>query len=172
MPDVPKTLFQQIYGRAMTQADRDRLLRVKGGLGLSERDELWPILMALDEYSATTSAARAEIVQLLTSLPITMQATLSEVEKSAGRRAETAVARVVEQAVENLSRTVVNRTQATAEHISARQKIIAALAGAVLALIFALAGGAGTYLFLDQQIGLCTEGPFNVFGGRTGCYVD
>lgn len=38
--DIPETLFEQIYRRAPSQADKDRLLGVKASLGLSDRDEL------------------------------------------------------------------------------------------------------------------------------------
>jgi hypothetical protein len=39
MAEIPETLFRQVYGRVATEADLDRLVRVKAGLGLSEQDE-------------------------------------------------------------------------------------------------------------------------------------
>ena len=72
MAEIPETLFAQIYGRATTAADRERLVRVKAGLGLAEQDELWPVLMVLDHYSATTTAARGEILKALANMPGTL----------------------------------------------------------------------------------------------------
>lgn len=171
MADIPATLFQQLYGRAATTADRDRLIRIKAGLGLSAQDELWPVLMVLDHYSSTTTAARADTLKALASLPVTLDASLRDLEKKAGRRAEAALAQTVTAAVETLSRVVVERTLKTAEDISARQKIVAGIVGALLALVSAVAGGTGTYLYLAHRVGICAEPPGIANSGRSVCYV-
>ena len=172
MAEIPETLFQQLYGRAMTAADRERLVRIKAGLGLSEQDELWPVLMVLDHYSATTTAARGEILKALANMPSTFDASMQAMEASAGRRAEAAVAQSVTDGVEKLSRLVVERTLKTAEDITARQKISAGLAGALLALGFMAVGGSGTYLYLAGHVGICAEPPGTSSTGRSACYVE
>lgn len=171
MADLPATLFQQLYGRAATSADRDRLIRIKAGLGLSAQDELWPVLMVLDHYSATTTTARADILKALSTLPGTLNSSMRDMEKAAGRRAEAAVARAVTTGVETLSRVVVERTLKTAEDISARQKIIAGIMGGLLALVSAAAGGTGAYLYLAYRVGICAEPPGIATDGRWVCYV-
>jgi hypothetical protein len=171
MADLPATLFEQVYGRAATAADRERLVRVKAGLGLSAHDELWPVLMVLDYYSATTTAARADILKALATLPGTMDASMREMEKAAGRRAAAAVAQAVTAAVERLSRIVAERALKTAENISAREKITSGIVGALLALVFAVAGGAGTYLYIASAVGICDEPPGVAQDGRWVCYV-
>ncbi len=171
MTDFPATLFRQVYGRTATEVDRDRLVKIKAGLGLSEQDELWPLLMVLDHYSATTTAARADILKALASLPATLDASLRGMENTAGRRAEAALAQAVTTGVETLSRVVVERTLRTAEDISARQKIIAVIMGGLLALVFAAAGGVGTHIYLASRVGICAEPPGVTKDGRWVCYV-
>jgi hypothetical protein len=171
MTDLPATLFEQVYGRAATAADRERLVRVKAGLGLSEQDELWPVLMVLDHYSATTTAARADILTALATLPGNLNASMRDMEKAAGRRAEAAVAQAVAAGVENLSRIVVERTLTTAENMSARQKIVAGIVGGLIAMLFMVFGGAGTYLYMSSEVGICAEPPGIAKNGRWVCYV-
>lgn len=171
MADIPVTLFAKIYGRAATAPDRERLVRIKAGLGLSEQDELWPVLMVLDHYSATTAAARGEILKTLDTMPGRLDASMRAMEKTAGRRAEAAIAQAVAAGVETLSRVVVARTLKTAEAISARQKIIAGIIGGLLALVSAVAGGAGTYLYMTSEVGICAEPPGIAMDGRWVCYV-
>ncbi|ESW59709.1 MAG: hypothetical protein Q27BPR15_15945 [Rhodobacter sp. CACIA14H1] len=171
MADVPAILFEQVYGRAATTADRDRLVRVKAGLGLSDQDELWPVLMALDHYSATTTAARADILNALADMPGTFDASMRAMEASAGRRAEAALAQAVTDGAEKLSRLVVARTLRAAEEITARQKIVAGLVGALLGLGFIALGGSGTYFYLERRVGICAEPPGLARNGRSACYV-
>lgn len=171
MADVPAILFEQVYGRAATTADRDRLVRVKAGLGLSDQDELWPVLMALDHYSATTTAARADILKALADMPGTFDASMRAMEASAGRRAETALAQAVTDGAEKLSRLVVARTLRAAEEITVRQKIVAGLVGALLGLGFIALGGSGTYFYLENRVGICAEPPGLTRNGRSACYV-
>jgi hypothetical protein len=171
MAELPETLFQQLYGRAMTAADRERLVRIKAGLGLSEQDELWPVLMVLDHYSATTTAAQGEILKALTNMPDTFDASMRAMEASAGRRAEAAVAQAVTDGAEKLSRLVVARTLRATEDITARQKIVAGLVGGLLALGFIALGGSGAYFYLESHVGICAEPPGVATNGRSVCYV-
>jgi len=176
MADTLPTLFQQLYGRAMTRADRDRLIRVKARLRLSERDELWPVIMTLDHYSATTTAARVEILDALEALPKPLNASLAPFERAAGQMADASIARAVEQGIDKLSRIVVTRTQTTADNVSGRQKISAAIIGGLLALVFMGlgmgGGGMGAYFYLHSQVGICAEYPQMRHAGREICYVE
>ena len=58
MTGFPEDLFTQIYRRAPTEDDRARLMAVKAALGLSSRDELWPVLMVLDHYDRAIRSGR------------------------------------------------------------------------------------------------------------------
>lgn len=171
MAEIPETLFAQIYGRATTAAGRERLVRVKAGLGLAEQDELWPVLMVLDHYSATTTAARADILKALANMPGTFEASMRATEASAGRRAEAAVAKAVTDGAEKLSRLVVARTLRATEDITARQKIVAGLVGGLLALGFIALGGSGAYFYMESHVGICAEPPGLATNGRSVCYV-
>lgn len=171
MVDIPVTLFDQIYGRAATAADRERLVRVKAGLGLSDQDELWPVLMALDHYSTATTAARVDILKALANMPGTFDSSMRAMEASAGRRAEAAITQAVTDGAEKLSRLVVARTLRAAEDITARQKIVAGLVGAFLALGFIALGGSGAYFYLESRVGICAEPPGLARNGRPACYV-
>ena len=59
MTKLPVDLFIQVYRRAPTEQDRARLMAVKAGLGLSPRDELWPVILVLDHYDRAIRAGRA-----------------------------------------------------------------------------------------------------------------
>lgn len=172
MSDIPASRFQELYERAMTTADRNRLIRVKAALRLSENDELWPIIMTLDHYSATTAAARVEILKALATLPETLNASLALLEQAAGRKADAAIARAVETGIDKLFRVVVTRSQTTADNVSGRQKITAAIIGGLLALVFMGVGGAGAYFYVDSQIGICVDPAGMTPVGRLACFVE
>ena len=63
MTAFPEDLFTQIYRRALTAEDRTRLLAIKAGLGLSPRDEMWPVILVLDHYDTSIRAGRSATVK-------------------------------------------------------------------------------------------------------------
>ena len=173
MPEqLPQALFRQIYRRSADDADRERLLGVKAALGLSDHDELWPVLMALDHYSATTRAARRDILAALKAVPENVQHIIAQAEKAAHRGAEIAVAASIERGADRIARIVVSHSARTIETISTRQKIIAASIAGLLALVFVGIGAALAWLYLHGQVGVCGEAPVRLEGGHVVCFVD
>lgn len=168
---IPDTLFEQIYSRAPTGADRARLLRVKAALGLSDRDELWPVILTLDHYTAANQQARQETIKALRALPEQVKATIAEAETAAAGKADQAVARAVEKGADQLTQIVVKRSETTTDRISKRQFITAATIGGLIALICLGAGAAGGYLAASRG-GVCTDKFFATSAGRIGCFID
>jgi len=171
MPDIfPETLFKQLYNRASTEADQFRLLRAKAALGLSEDDELWPVMMTLDHYAATTSAARSRILKALDDLPAKVEAAVKTSEAAATHNANLAVSRALERGVEQLSAIVGKRSQAATDRIRKRQMLTAAAIGGCMALAFVSLGATSMYHFIDSVFGICTGDSFELSDGRSGCF--
>ncbi|MDO9527263.1 MAG: hypothetical protein Q7J57_17280 [Gemmobacter sp.] len=168
---LPETLFQQIYGRAPSDADRARLIRVKAGLGLSERDELWPIMLALDHYSRTTDIGRREILTALESLPERTQAAVRGVENEARVKSDRAVAQAVEKAAERISYQVVMHNQSTADTQSEKKKLVLGITTGVLALVFMGLGAVIAWFYVELHIGMCSGPKGRSSDGSTICYV-
>lgn len=51
-----ESLFQAIYNRAPDDNDRRRLLAAQKAMGLSDNDEMWPVIITLDHYSCQIMA--------------------------------------------------------------------------------------------------------------------
>lgn len=171
MADIPETLFQQIYRRTPTDRDRERLVAVKSALGLSERDEMWPLFLALDHYSRTTDAARRETLTAIGKLPEIMSSSAEAAEVMAKRGAEAAIVRVVKDATDRIAKVVVSKSETRADRISKRKFTIAMIAGGVLAAGIAAVGAGATYFVLDAG-GICAQTPVSGTDGRQVCYVD
>lgn len=169
--EFPETLFELIYRRAPSDSDRARLRDVRAGLGLSDRDEIWPVLMTLDHYALANAAARREIVRAVDSLPGQVTAAVAGVEKAVAAKADQAIARAVEKAADRLAQTVVQRSQATADRISKRQFMTAASLGGIVALVCLGAGGVGGYLVTRSLLDTCTSEGFTSEEGRW-CFMD
>ena len=171
MPDtIPESLFEQLNRRALTTADRRRLLDVKSALRLSDNDELWPLIMTLDHYSAVSFAARNKILNALGEMPAKVEAAVKASEIAATHNANRTVAAAVVQGVELLCSTVVKRSETTADRVSKRQLITAATIGGLVALLIFGLGAAGAYYLIDRIFGICTGETFNLSNGQTGCF--
>lgn len=170
MPEFPEELFSQLYRRAPTDVDRDRLLSVKASLGLSARDELWPLILALDHYTSTSQAARSATVK---EAKYVIEA-LKEIPQKAGpiaaAEAQKAISKAVDQAADKIAKVSVTRTQAHAERLSKSQYITMLIAGAALAITLTFLGSFGTYQFL-KMTGICAEDP-EIQNGIEFCVVD
>lgn len=169
---IPETLFEQIYRRAPNQTDKDRLLGVKAGLGLSARDELWPILLTLDYYTATNQRARGEILKGLADLPDQVRSVVATTETAAARKADAAVAEAVAQGAEKLTQIVVQRSERTADRISKRQFLTAAIVGGVIVLFCLGAGATGAYVTIKTQFGICASEILIANNNRRVCYIE
>lgn len=170
MTDFPDDLFQQLYRRAPNDADRDRLIAVKAGLGLSPRDEMWPVIMTLDHYAAANQSARnATVKEIHVILDV-----LKEIPEKAGpiasAEAQKAIAKLIAQTSDKIAQTSAEKSITTADRISKRQFIVASIVGGILAAVIAIAGALAIYLVLQAQ-GICSEAPV-VQDGIEYCVLD
>lgn len=168
---IPESLFEQLRNRTPTDDDRRRLLAVKASMGLSDRDEMWPVIITLDHYAAANQSARKVIVEALKELPDDMKQAMKNVEQAAGVEAKKAITDVVEEAANRLSQIVVKRTQTTADNVSQRDKILTMCVGATIGLGFIVVGAALAFFVLKAG-GICTEAPVVAVNGDTVCVIE
>lgn len=171
MTDFPDNLFQQLYKRAPNDTDRDRLIAVKAGLGLSPRDEMWPVIMTLDHYAVTNQSARNAAIK---EMRLVLDA-LKDIPEKAGpiasAEAQKAIAKLIGQASDKIAQASAEKSITTADRISKRRFIIAAIAGALVASAIAMAAAVAMYLVLNAR-GICAEEPAAARDGSLVCYVD
>ncbi|MEO3480538.1 hypothetical protein AAFO90_23135 [Phaeobacter sp. CAU 1743] len=171
MTDIPEDLFTLIYRRAPTEQDRARLLAVKAGLGLSSRDELWPVLMVLDYYERAIRSGRIDTLRDVERVLDELKAIPERAGPIATAEAQKAIARIIKDASKEIARTAAQRSITTADRISRRQLIVAALVGALSAACLAVAAAWGTYIVLDAR-GICAEPPGRARDGSIVCFVE
>ena len=171
MTDLPDDLFAQIYGRAPTEEDRTRLMGIKAGLGLSPRDELWPVILVLDHYDRAIRSGRAATVKEAKDVLAELKTVPERAGPIANAEAQKAIARLIEEASNKIARASVQKSITTADRISRRQLIVAALLGALSAACLAVAGAVGMYLVLEAR-GLCAEPPGPTRKGSVACIVE
>jgi len=167
---IPETLFEQLYRRALTAADRRRLLDVKSALRLSDHDELWPLIMTLDHYSVIISAAENKIIHVFAEQLADIEAAVKASETAAIRNANRAVAGAVVHGMELLCSIVAKRSETTADRTSKRQLITTATIGGLVALLIFGLGAAGAYFLIDRVFGICTGDTFMLPDGRSACF--
>ena len=170
MTAFPEDLFTQLYRRAPTDDDRARLLAVKAGLGLSSRDELWPIMLALDHNERTIRAGRAAIMRDVDRVLGDLKSIPDRAGPIANAEAHKAIARLIEQASDKIAKASAQKSITTADRISRRQFIAAAVVGALIAVCLAGAAAWGMYLILEAR-GLCAEPPGRARDGSIVCFV-
>ena len=170
MTAFPEDLFTQLYRRAPTDDDRARLLAVKAGLGLSSRDELWPIMLALDHNERTIRAGRAAIMRDVDRVLGDLKSIPDRAGPIANAEAQKAIARLIGEASDKIARNAAQKSITTADRISRRQFIAAAVVGALIAVCLAGAAAWGMYLILEAR-GLCAEPPGRARDGSIVCFV-
>lgn len=170
MTDLPEDLFTQLYRRAPTEEDRTRLVAIKAGLGLSPRDELWPLILVLDHYDHAIRSGRAATVKEIRGVLAELKAVPDRAGPIASAEARKAIAQIIEQASDKIARASTQKSITTADRISRRQLIVAAVVGALSAACLAAAAAWGTYLVLDAR-GLCAEPPGLTQEGSVACIV-
>ena len=156
MTELPDDLFQQLSRRAPTQADKDRLMGVKASLGLSARDELWPVIMTLDHYASANQSARSTMIK---EMNLAIEA-IKSIPESAGpiaaAEAQKAVALAVDAAADKIAKVAVQKSETRADQISKRKLIVAAIAGCAVAATIAATSAYAMYFVLDAK-GICAE---------------
>lgn len=157
MPDFPEDLFEQIYRRAPTKADCAHLIRVKAALGLSDRDELWPLLLVLDKYSQTFEYAGDYVVKEVSSKLNKFEQTLGKSAALADTQARRAVAEAISESAEKIAAISEAAIQSRADAISKRTIWRAALMGGALGVFLIGLTVAATYCVMALH-GIC-DGP-------------
>lgn len=170
MTALPEDLFTQIYRRAPTEQDRTRLTGIKAGLGLSVRDELWPVILVLDHYDRAIRSGRATTLKDVQRVLEALDTVPDRAGPIAAAEAQKAIAQLIEEASDKIAQASVQKSITTADRISRRQLISAAVVGALSAVCLAAAAASGTYVVLDAR-GLCTEPPGLTRGGSVACIV-
>ena len=170
MTGIPEDLFTQIYRRAPTEDDRARLMAVKAALGLSPRDELWPILLVLDHYDRAIRSGRTATLREVDRVLDALKSIPDRAGPIAAAEAQKAIAQLIKRASDQIARDAAQKSTTTADRISRRQFIVAAIVGALLAACIAGAAAWGMFLFLQAR-GLCAEPPFLTGDGRVGCFI-
>lgn len=152
----PQQLFQAVYGRAPTAEDRARLMATKAALGLSDRDELWGIIIALDHYTSTTLAARNDVVQLLADLPKTLKEAVDSTSAASRTVATRDMKAIIDAASKRLAQQVYTRSATTADNLSTASKTKWFIGGAIAGCAIFIAGvltAVGAYQYVQPCIG-------------------
>lgn len=170
MTDFPQDLFAQVYKRAPNDSDRDRLMAVKATLGLSSRDEMWPILMVLDHYDRTIRAGRAATAKEVKELLQDMKAISEKAGPIAEAEAQKAIQKLISDASDKIAKASAEKSITTADRMSKRQMMIAGIAGAIIATVIALTTAWAVYATLNRH-GICSEAPV-VQDGIEYCLID
>ena len=171
MTAFPEDLFTQIYRRALTAEDRTRLLAIKAGLGLSPRDEMWPVILVLDHYDTSIRAGRSATVKEINSLVDNLKSISEKAGPIADAEARKAIANLIEEASDKIAKASATKSMTTADRISKQKLIVSAITGATIATLLASAGAATMYLLLDAR-GICAEAPVETRSGALACIVE
>jgi hypothetical protein len=60
---LPENRFNALLGRATTEDERERLLKVRDALGIRANDAVWDVMIALDHHLHLYSTVRREIIE-------------------------------------------------------------------------------------------------------------
>jgi hypothetical protein len=171
----PESLFELIYNRAPSDADRKRLLGTKAVLRLSDDDEIWPVLLTLDHYTGKIASGRRDILQAVDGMHDRVAAAVGRVEQSVEIRADRVVTQVVEEGIDRLLG-IVQQTQDVADRITRKQYITAASLTGIVALLCITVGFALGYIVLNRmmthQLDTCASESFPTSENRKWCYVN
>lgn len=158
MSEIPEDLFAQLYRRAPTDADRDRLISVKAALGLSTRDEMWPVIITLDHYAAANQAARSATIKEIKSVIDTLKNVSQAAGPIAEREARKVIDTMIDDAADKIAKVAVKKSETRADRITKRQLVTALICGGLAGSALAATGAGLMYLYLDAS-GICSERP-------------
>lgn len=171
MNDHPEELFYYLYKRAPSQADLDRLIAVKSLLGLSTRDELWPLILTLDHYSQTHIRARAQLVKEVNAEITRFEKIMAQSDRVAQIKAQKAVETMIDKSAAQIAEAAIKKATIPSA-LLAKQKLTSGIfIGALLGVLFIGIGAGLMYFWLLNQ-GIC-DGPPNLqtSDGTIGCVV-
>ena len=159
-----------MFRRSATDEDKNRLLAVQAHLGLSERDEFWPIVLSLDHYSQTIAAGRAASLREIKVILNELKEVPEKVGPIASAEAQRAIARIIEDASTKIAKASAEKSITTTDRISQRQWVLAMIAGGLIATIISIGSGLAVYTTLKWR-GICAEEPILMSDGLTACVV-
>lgn len=176
LEEFPETLFCTIYNRAPTEADRQRLRGVKAGLGLSDRDELWAVIMVLDHYTTIIHRASKIISAAVYAIPSETTTAMAEctakIQKVSSYRNEVSLAHAVDRLETQILQNMRQETQAIADRFNWKLIITIASIVSISSIFCITVGGFGGYWITTQLFEMCiSDQIFKAPDGRFVCLV-
>lgn len=151
--------FERLYGRKPNAADRARLLSLKNDLGLSDTDELWPLLMTLDFYAEPVERLGTVVPKLLDEFREYRSAENKKTDR-VGNLSVTDLRRLLEEAQFGL----VSEMRAKKK----RSRLLQVTASMIFGVFI---GAFAAYLYVVHNVGLCAEPPHLLKNGASACFV-
>ncbi|NVO29365.1 hypothetical protein HJ526_18240 [Donghicola sp. C2-DW-16] len=171
MSDVPENLFEFLYRRMPTEEEKDRLLRIKEALGLSNRDEFWPLILVLEYYTRIFVAARFYLIKEVREEIQKLKQTLQKSGALAETQARAAVARAIDESAEQIAKRAGDAVEQRADLLSKRAWMRGAMLGGALGVGLMVIGAAATYGVVALH-GICDGSKrHRDTQGATVCYV-
>lgn len=161
MTDIPEDLFQQVYNRAPTDQDRNRLIATKAHLGLSSRDELWPFILTLDHYSQIHFRARAQLVKEVNAEIGRFEKIMAQSCHLADAKARQAVENMIDKSATRIAEAAIQKATIPSALLAKQKHTSGRLIGGVLALICIMIGATLMYLWMFTQ-GICEDSKRNL----------
>jgi len=126
--------------------------------------------MVLDYYDRTIRAGRTATLRDVERVLDELRSVPERAGPIASAEAQKAIARIIEEASDKIARAASRKSITTADRISRRQFIVAAVVGALSAACLAAAAAWGMYVVLEAR-GLCAGPPGKMQGGSMACIV-
>lgn len=171
MSDLPENLFEKVYGRMPSEEEKIRLLRIKEALGLSKRDEFWPLLLVLEYYTRFFLAARRHLVKAVNKEIRKLEKILQRSGSLAETQARAAVAQAIDQSAEQIAKRAGDAVEQRADLLSKRAWMRGAMLGGALGVGMMVIGAAATYGAIALH-GICDGSErHRDTQGASVCYV-
>lgn len=171
MSDLPENLFEYVYGRMPDEEDKARLLRIKEALGLSKRDEFWPLILVLEYYTRLFIAAGFYLVKAVRKETQKLEKILQKSGSLAETHARTAVARAINESAELIAKRAGDAVEQRADLMSKRAWMRGAMLGGALGVGLMVIGAAATYGVIALH-GICDGSErHRDTQGASVCYV-
>lgn len=151
--------FAKLLGRQPSDADRQRLYRVRDALGLKNNDALWLVLMALQHYET-----------LYTKIPASIKSAAQESAQGAAAQAQSEVNKAVAALVPTVEKAVGKAAAGAAGRVKLGESMLSIWAGMIaLGITLALGWLLGSHTFSSYQLGNITiEGFWHEIGWGLG----
>ena len=171
MSDLPENLFEKVYGRMPTEKEKVRLLRIKVALGLSNRDEFWPLILVLEYYTRFFVAARFQLVKAVKKETQKLEKILQRSGSLAETHARAAVARAINESAELIAKRAGDAVEQRADLLSKRAWMRGAMLGGALGVGLMVIGAAATFGVVALH-GICDGSKrLRDTQGASVCYV-